>query len=276
MCEIGWQTARTAESVCCIRSSRSRATFGPSSYARFPNACCKHSLLPLQSSIFLSSGSNVNFFASPEPAAVATNRETSPISSSLSLPLKAGMPPPPFRTWRSTRCSLGRSSSRLGPVVPVAPAALSVWQFSQPASAKTFAPPSGATPVCVPPSSPPPQPGTRASAIRAVTQNHRTACIQADGAAGTLPAWEYDRSSGRDRRDEARPAHPARGFPDPRPVDPRQASRLPGFGGQLPEAAPGARRDPRFLRDVIRQRAPRRLHALRALDGGLRRRPQQG
>ena len=50
------------------------------------------------------------------------------------------MPFPPFVTCRFTVCSLGRSSSRLGPTVPFAPAASIVWQLAQPAVAKTFAP----------------------------------------------------------------------------------------------------------------------------------------
>ncbi len=117
-----------------------------------------HWVSPVQSSSFLSSGSKVNFLTSPLPAEVATNSATSRISSSLSLSLNAGMVPPPFRTWRSTRSAFGRTSSRFGPTVAVAPAASSVWQPPQFASAKTLAPPEAATPVSVDSLSPPPQP----------------------------------------------------------------------------------------------------------------------
>ena len=120
----------------------------------------------------------VNFLTSPFPAEVATNSATSRISSSLSLSLNAGMVPPPFRTWRSTRSAFGRTSSRFGPTVAVAPAASSVWQPPQFASAKTLAPLEVATPVSVAFLSPPPQPAdtssTAAKAARAEPRRGRT------------------------------------------------------------------------------------------------------
>ena len=58
-------------------------------------------------------------------------------------------------------------------------------------------------------------------------------------------------------------------FPILRARDQRPADRLPRLGEQRPEAAPGARRDVELLRDLVRERAPRRLHARR------RRRPRR-
>ena len=69
-----------------------------------------------------------------------TNSATWLISVSVSCFAKEGMPTPPFRTWRATSFASGRSSSRLGPVVPFDLAAASVWQPPQPASEKTLAP----------------------------------------------------------------------------------------------------------------------------------------
>ena len=73
-------------------------------------------------------------------AAAATNAATSVISWFVSWPSNAGMPRPPVVTCRSTRSAAGFSASRLGPIVPVEPAAASVWQPPQPARAKTSAP----------------------------------------------------------------------------------------------------------------------------------------
>src|SRR5947207_644976 len=50
------------------------------------------------------------------------------------------MAPPPERTMPATVVALGRTESRLGPIVPLAPAARRVWQLAQPAELKTAAP----------------------------------------------------------------------------------------------------------------------------------------
>ncbi len=57
----------------------------------------------------------------------------------------------------------------------------------------------------------------------------------------------------RRRRDQAR-------LPDPRTRGARQAARVPRQRVELGEADRGARRDGRPLPDLVRQRAPRRLH----------------
>src|SRR4051794_40082115 len=62
------------------------------------------------------------------------------MSAGLSWPPNAGMPWPPWRTQRSTVAALGLASSRLRPTLPLAPAALSVWQLPQLLSANTCAP----------------------------------------------------------------------------------------------------------------------------------------
>ena len=49
----------------------------------------------------------------------------------VSVPLNAGMTPPPTSTWCFTIASAGFSWSRFGPIVPVACAAFSVWQLAQ-------------------------------------------------------------------------------------------------------------------------------------------------
>ena len=65
------------------------------------------------------------------PAEVATNFATASICSGVSVPLNAGMTPPPTSTWCFTIASGGFSWSRFGPIVPLAPAAFSVWQLAQ-------------------------------------------------------------------------------------------------------------------------------------------------
>ena len=94
----------------------------------------------MQSSTFWSFGSNETLPARPVPAAIETKAATCWISVGDSLLLNDGMPFPPFVTCLLTVCSLGRSSSRLGPIVPFAPAASIVWQFAQPAVENTFSP----------------------------------------------------------------------------------------------------------------------------------------
>ena len=58
---------------------------------------------------------------------------------------------------------------------------------------------------------------------------------------------------------EARRAQAARRLPRLRAADPREAARVPRLGRHLAEAAAGARRDARLLRDLVLERAPRRL-----------------
>ena len=68
---------------------------------------------------------------------------------------------------------------------------------------------------------------------------------------------------------QALDAHKLRAdFPVFEQLDPRQAARVPRLGRQLAEAAAGARRDARVLRDLVLERPPRRLHAVRARDRG--------
>ena len=62
-------------------------------------------------------------------------------------------------------------------------------------------------------------------------------------------------------------------LPDPRSRDRRQPPRLPRLGHHVAEAAVGARRDDRLLRDHQRQRAPRRLPDRRRGHRGAWRRP---
>jgi hypothetical protein len=91
-----------------------------------PNACGQHSSpRDVQSSSFVSSGSNVNL-AAPIPADVDTKLATSSISFALSLSLNDGIPPPPFVTCRLTRSAFGCSWSRFGPTLPLDSAAASV------------------------------------------------------------------------------------------------------------------------------------------------------
>ena len=75
---------------------------------------------------------------------------------------------------------------------------------------------------------------------------------------------------------EARRAQAARRLSRLRGADPREAARVPRLGRHLAEAEPGARRDARVLRDLVLERAPRRLHAVGARDRGLRGRPREG
>ena len=65
------------------------------------------------------------------PALSATNFATASIWGCVSLPLNAGMTPPPFSTWCCAIANDGFSWSRFGPIVPVAAAAASVWQLAQ-------------------------------------------------------------------------------------------------------------------------------------------------
>src|ERR671931_10522 len=107
----------------------------------FPNACRKQNglLLRSQSAIVVLSGLNANEV--PElRGAEATKEATWSIFVTESLLLNDGIPLPPFCTWRLTVSSSGLSSSRVGPICPVAFAALSVWHPAHPALAKTFAP----------------------------------------------------------------------------------------------------------------------------------------
>src|ERR1700722_20190842 len=73
------------------------------------------------------------------PATVETYLATDWIWALDSELPKAGIPPPPLVTWWTTSASDGLSWSRLGPTVPVEPAAASVWQEAQVLS-NTFIP----------------------------------------------------------------------------------------------------------------------------------------
>src|SRR4051794_23029454 len=53
------------------------------------------------------------------------------MSASESVPLKAGIGPPPTSTWCCTVAVSGFSSSRFGPTAPVVPASASAWQLPQ-------------------------------------------------------------------------------------------------------------------------------------------------
>ena len=59
----------------------------------------------------------------------------------LSWSKKDGIAPWPFVTRSTASAWSGCASSRFGPIVPVVPAAASVWQLPQPASAKISARP---------------------------------------------------------------------------------------------------------------------------------------
>jgi len=61
------------------------------------------------------------------PAEEETYFATAWICAALSFPLKDGTIWPPFVTWCATTARAGMSWSRFGPIVPVAPAAASVW-----------------------------------------------------------------------------------------------------------------------------------------------------
>jgi hypothetical protein len=65
------------------------------------------------------------------PATDATYLAIASICWALRMLLNAGMPPPPFRSWRLTVASFGFRSSRFGPTVPLVPASASVWQLPQ-------------------------------------------------------------------------------------------------------------------------------------------------
>ena len=62
------------------------------------------------------------------------------ICSSLSESAKDGIGPIPFVTRSTTSSASGCASSRFGPIVPLAPAASSVWQLPHPLAAKISAP----------------------------------------------------------------------------------------------------------------------------------------
>ena len=78
------------------------------------------------------------------------------ISSSLSVPPKACIPPPPFVICVTAAATSTLESSRFGPTVPVEPASASVWQLPQPLEAKISLPAAGSpstAPVSPPPAS---------------------------------------------------------------------------------------------------------------------------
>jgi hypothetical protein len=60
------------------------------------------------------------------PATEETYFATAVIWASVSVPLNAGMMPPPTSTWCLARANGGFSASRLGPCVPFVPASASV------------------------------------------------------------------------------------------------------------------------------------------------------
>src|SRR2546430_240760 len=62
------------------------------------------------------------------------------ICAGVSCPRNDGMPPPPLRTWALTAAAVGRTWSRVGPMLPCVPAAASVWQVPHLADLKTAAP----------------------------------------------------------------------------------------------------------------------------------------
>ncbi len=82
-----------------------------------------------------------------------TNVATSRISFLVSSPSNDGIPPPPLFTLATTSSTDGFASSRFGPTEPLDPAASSVWQLPQPASANTWAPGEelGSEPESLPP-----------------------------------------------------------------------------------------------------------------------------
>ena len=69
-----------------------------------------------------------------------TYAATSAISCLLRLSENEGITPWPLVTRSTTMPESGLASSRLGPTLPVDPAASNVWQPPQPAAAKTLAP----------------------------------------------------------------------------------------------------------------------------------------
>ena len=75
---------------------------------------------------------------------------------------------------------------------------------------------------------------------------------------------------------DARRGEAARGLSDLRADLPREAARVPELGRDLAEAAAGARRDDRVLRDLVLERPSRRLRARRARDRRPRGRPREG
>ena len=84
--------------------------------------------------------------------------------------------------------------------------------------------------------------------------------------------WPY----GLDHRPGARRAPPPRGLRRLRGAARRAPRRVPRLRVVDPEAAPGPGSDADVLRARVRERPPRRVPALRARDGGLRRRAQDG
>src|SRR3954454_18021233 len=85
------------------------------------------------------------------PALLETYCATAWICAPDRRPENDGMTPAPLRTIAATVAGDGLSWSRFGPVVPLEPAALSVWQPPQPALEKTWAPDAGAPPAAPPP-----------------------------------------------------------------------------------------------------------------------------
>src|SRR5476649_439211 len=71
---------------------------------------------------------------------VATKAATSWICFALSAALNDGIGPPPTSTWCATRAASGFNWSRLGPTLPLEPAAFSVGPPPQPARANTCFP----------------------------------------------------------------------------------------------------------------------------------------
>lgn len=74
------------------------------------------------------------------PATEETYFATASIWDLESCPLNDGMGAFPFVTRVTASWKLGFASSRFGPIVPVVPASARVWQFPQPAEAKTLLP----------------------------------------------------------------------------------------------------------------------------------------
>src|SRR5476649_835158 len=90
-----------------------------------------------------------------------------------------------------------------------------------------------------------------------------------DARSSTASAW-LECGHGGDAGTHAGCAEAAHRFRRLRRARERQAGRLPRLGLLVAEAAPGARRDARVLRALVRERPPRRLHARRARNRGLR------
>src|SRR5690606_33844717 len=80
---------------------------------------------------FLAAGDSGRRFVPDYFVALAMNLASAAICSALKLSSKEGMGPIPFLTTSTTWLSLGFSSSRSGPISPVASAAFNAWQTAQ-------------------------------------------------------------------------------------------------------------------------------------------------